>query len=194
MFKRISPFPHYRQPDGKDCGPTCLRIVAKYYGKNIPLQHIRQLSETTREGSSLLGLSEAAEKMGFRTLGVKLSLEKLAEADLPCILHWNKNHFVVLYDWKQGAGIWKFFKGNKHVPSPSGRVRVGISDPAHGLLTYTKEEFLKAWIGNNVTENTEEGIALLLEPTPKFYNQEISPSLGGGRGRLTFHQAGFLKK
>lgn len=150
-------FPFYKQPDAKDCGPTCLRIVAKYYGKVIPLQTIRQLSETTREGSSLLGLSDAAEKIGFRTLGVKINFETLVEeVPLPCIVHWNKQHFVVVYDIKAVSG--------------SSNYQVRISDPSYGLITYTKEEFIKSWIGNNANENTEEGIALLLEPTPAFQN------------------------
>ncbi|MBL7879723.1 MAG: C39 family peptidase, partial [Chryseobacterium gambrini] len=72
-------FPFYRQPDSKDCGPTCLRIVSKHYGKSISLQQIRNLSETTREGSSLLGLSDAAEDLGFRSLGVQINFESLAE-------------------------------------------------------------------------------------------------------------------
>lgn len=145
-------FPHYKQPDNKDCGPTCLKIIAKHYKKTLPLQQIRNLSETVRSGSNLLSLSNAAEKIGFRSLGVKVSLDKLQEVPLPCILHWNKNHYVVLYKIKKRI----FY----------------ISDPAHGLLKYTKEEFLKHWIGNNATLETEEGIALLLEPTPKFYNSE----------------------
>lgn len=148
-------FPHYLQPDSKDCGATCLKIIAKHYGKILNIQTLRELSETTREGANLLTLSEAAEKIGFRTLGVKLSLEKLQEAPLPCILHWNNNHYVVLYEVK---GNGKKAKG----------LRVCISDPAHGLLEYNQEEFLKFWIGNNATETTEEGIALLLEPTPIF--------------------------
>ena len=148
-------FPHYLQPDSKDCGATCLKIIAKYYGKVLNIQTLRELSETTREGANLLTLSEAAEKIDFRTLGVKLSLEKLQEAPLPCILHWNNNHYVVLYEVK---GNGKKAKG----------LRVCISDPAHGLLEYNQEEFLKFWIGNNATETTEEGIALLLEPTPIF--------------------------
>jgi ATP-binding cassette subfamily B protein len=146
-------FPHYTQPDFKDCGPTCLRIIAKYYNKVISIQQIRQLSETTREGSSLLGLSDAAEKIGFRTLGIKSAIEKLNEAPLPCIIHCNKNHFAVLY--KVNKGLYY------------------ISDPAHGFLKYTKEEFLVHWIGNNATENTEEGITLLLEPTAKFYESNF---------------------
>ncbi|WP_396152771.1 peptidase domain-containing ABC transporter [Flavobacterium sp.] len=144
-------FPFYKQPDSKDCGPTCLKIIAKHYGKSLTIQTLRQLSETTREGSNLLSLSEAAEQIGFRTLGVKLSLEKLEEAPLPCILHWNNNHYVVLYKIRKG----KYF----------------ISDPAHGLIEYNQEEFLKCWIGNNSDATTEEGIALLLETTPKFYQE-----------------------
>ena len=142
-------FPHYKQTETKDCGPTCIKIIAKHFGKLINTQQLRTLSETTRAGSSLLGLSEAVESMGFRSLGVKLSYDKLLEATLPCILHWNKNHYVVLYKIKKDI--------------------IYISDPAHGLITYTKKEFIKHWIGNNANENTEEGIALLVEPTPLFY-------------------------
>lgn len=93
-------FPHYTQADAKDCGATCLKIIAKHYGRTLNIQTLRELSETTREGSNLLSLSEGAEQIGFRTLGVKLSLQKLLEAPLPCILHWNKNHYVVLYKVK----------------------------------------------------------------------------------------------
>jgi ATP-binding cassette subfamily B protein len=146
-------FPHFKQTEGKDCGPTCIKIIAKHFGKLINTQQLRQLSETTRSGSSLLGLSEAVESIGFRSLGVKLSYDKLLEASLPCILHWNKNHYVVLY---------KIKKDNLY-----------ISDPAHGLITYTKKEFIKHWIGNNANENTEEGIALLVEPTPLFYQEDF---------------------
>jgi ATP-binding cassette subfamily B protein len=146
-------FPHYKQTEAKDCGPTCIKIIAKYYGKIINTQQLRALSETTREGSSLLGLSEAVEKMGFRSLGVKLTFVKLLEASLPCIVHWNKNHYVVVYKIKTGV--------------------VYISDPAHGLISYTKDEFIKHWIGNNADEKTEEGIALLVEPTPLFYKEEF---------------------
>lgn len=97
MFKS---FPHYKQADHKDCGSTCLKIIAKHYRKTISLQELRKLSETIRIGSSLLGLSDAAEKVGFKSLGVKINLEKLLEALLPCILYWNKNHYVVLYKIK----------------------------------------------------------------------------------------------
>ena len=146
-------FPNYIQADAKDCGPTCLKIIAKHYGRNLNIQQLRDYSETTREGSNLLFLSDGAERIGFRTLGVKLSLESLQEAPLPCVLHWNKEHYVVLYDIKK----------NKYC----------ISDPGFGLLDYTEEEFLKFWIGNNADSNTQEGIALLLEPTPKFNQSEL---------------------
>ncbi|PXW10777.1 ATP-binding cassette subfamily B protein [Chryseobacterium sp. CBTAP 102] len=148
-------FPFYKQPDTKDCGPTCLRIVSKYYGKSISLQQIRNLSETTREGSSLLGLSDAAENLGFRSMGVQIDFNTLAEeVPFPCVAHWNKNHFVVVY---------KIDKNNK----------VYISDPSYGLITYTREEFIKSWIGENAKENTEEGIVLILETTPAFFQTEF---------------------
>lgn len=141
-------FPSYLQTEFKDCGPTCLKIIAKHYGKLLNIQTLRSLSETTRAGSNLLHLSDAAEKFGFRTLGVKLNIIKLEEVPLPCILHWNKVHYVVLY------------KINK---------KYYVSDPAIGLLKYTKEEFIKFWIGNQADESSKEGIVLLLEPTPNFY-------------------------
>jgi len=149
----LKKFPNYKQTEAKDCGPTCIKIIAKHYGKTINTQQLRTLSETTREGSSLLGLSEAVESVGFKSLGIQLAYNKLLEAPLPCIIHWNKNHYVVLYKIKKDT--------------------VYISDPAHGLITFTKEEFIQHWIGNNADENTEEGIALLIEPTPKFYQEEF---------------------
>ncbi|KAF2338934.1 peptidase domain-containing ABC transporter [Flavobacterium nitrogenifigens] len=155
-------FAHYIQADNKDCGPTCLKIIAKYYGKTINIQELRDISETTREGSNLLFLSDAAEKIGFRTLGVKLSLERLEEAPLPCILHWNKNHYVVLYKIRKGIYY--------------------ISDPAFGLIGYNKEDFLKFWIGNNADDETKEGIALLIEATPKFFQSNFDKEENSGLG------------
>ncbi|CAM3573388.1 peptidase domain-containing ABC transporter [Flavobacterium chungbukense] len=155
-------FTHYRQADNKDCGPTCLKIIAKYYGKTINIQELRDFSETTREGSNLLFLSDAAEKIGFRTLGVKLSVTRIEEAPLPCILHWNKDHYVVLYKIKKG----KFY----------------ISDPAFGLLEYSKEEFVKFWIGNNAGDETKEGIALLIEATPNFFQSDFDKEENSGLG------------
>lgn len=92
-------FTHYLQLDAKDCGPTCLRMIAKHYGKEYSLQTLRERSYITREGVSMLGVSEAAESIGFRTIGVRITLKQLQEdTPLPCILHWRQNHFVVCYD------------------------------------------------------------------------------------------------
>lgn len=146
-------FPIYKQRESKDCGPTCIKIVAKYYGKTINTKRLRDLSETTRTGSSLLGLSGAVENMGFRSLGIRLSFAKLCEAPLPCIVHWDKNHYVVVYKIRKN--------------------KIYISDPAHGLISYSKADFIKRWIGNNATEHTEEGIALMVEPSPIFYQTEF---------------------
>ena len=150
-------FPSYIQPDNKDCGPTCIKIIAKYYGVVLPLQYIRDLSETDREGTSLFGLSEAAEKIGFRSLGVNIDFNTLKnEVPLPCIVHWDSAHFVVVY---------KINKQN----------RVYISDPNYGLIDYTKEDFIKHWIGaDNINENSKDGIALLLETTPNLYEREYN--------------------
>lgn len=149
MFKK---FPHYKQADLKDCGPTCLKIIARHYKKSIDIQRLRKLTETVRTGSNLLGVSNAAEAIGFRSLGVKINTPKLEDAPLPCILHWNGNHYVVLYQVKKQV----YF----------------ISDPAHGLLKYNQREFLDQWIGPDSTDSTEEGIALLLEPTPTLYEDD----------------------
>lgn len=149
---KLKTFPFYKQADFKDCGPTCLKIIAKYYGKILNIQRLRDLSETTRSGSNLKNIANAAEKIGFRSLGVKINYKKLKEATLPCLVHWDKVHFVVLYK----------IKNNKCY----------ISDPAHGKLVYSKKEFIQRWIGNNADETTLEGVTLLLETTPKFYKEE----------------------
>jgi ATP-binding cassette, subfamily B, bacterial len=146
-------FPFYHQPDTMDCGPTCLRMVTKHYKRTISLEKIRRLSDTTRSGSSLKNIAGAAEKIGFKTLGVKIDFKTLAdEAPLPCIVFWNENHFIVVHK----------IKNNK----------VYVADPAHGLLTYTKQEFIDNWIGKHANETTEEGIVLLLEPTVKLKEKE----------------------
>lgn len=144
-------FPHYTQHDAMDCGPTCLRMVAAYYGKRYSLEGLREKSFITREGVSMLGISEAAEKIGFRSICVQVGYEKLQEAPLPCIIHWNQQHFVVVYKLN-----------DKHV---------WVADPGAGKLKYTKEEFCNCWLSSR--KNKEDtGVALLLEPTPEFYTIE----------------------
>lgn len=91
-------FPHYRQLDAMDCGPTCLRMIAKHYGKEYSLETLRKRSFITREGVSMLGISDAAESIGFKTMGVRISMKQLVnDMPLPCILHWNQRHFVVCH-------------------------------------------------------------------------------------------------
>lgn len=135
MLKR---FPHYLQLDAKDCGPTCLRMVAKYYGRDYSLQTLRERSYITRSGVTMLGISDAAEAIGFRTTGVRLTFDRLVDTPpVPCILHWNQHHFVVCY------AIKKSRKG----------VRIYISDPASERLVYTEKEFNHCWLGEGAGEH-----------------------------------------
>ena len=94
----MSRFPHYKQPDAMDCGPTCLRMIAKFYGRNFNLNYLREQSHISREGVSLLGISDAAESIGMRSLGTKVTYEQLIkDVPKPCVVHWDQNHFVVVY-------------------------------------------------------------------------------------------------
>lgn len=159
MFKK---YPFFRQYDKFDCGPTCLLMVAKYYGATFFLDYLRDACYVTRQGVSLLGLSQAAEKIGLSTLMVKLNIEALKdECPLPAIIHWDQNHFVVLYNIEKRNGI------------RSPEVRYVIGDPAHGLVKLNEEAFLKYWQRNDLGQ----GVLLLLEPNADFFlgpNQERS--------------------
>ena len=152
MFKNLS-FPHYQQLDEMDCGSTSLRMIAKYYGKEYSAEMLRNHCHITRNGVSMLGISEAAEYLGFRTLGVKITMEQLIhDASLPCILHWNQNHFVVCYKVKKNR---------------SGRYRFYIADPASQKLCYTEEEFMRCWLSTSV-QGRDCGMALLMVPGVNF--------------------------
>lgn len=142
-------FPHYSQLDAMDCGPSCLRMIAQYYGRKYSLQTLRERCYITRMGVSMLGISDAAESIGFRTLGVKTDFEQLSrETPLPCILHWNQNHFVVCY------GIKKTQKGE---------YKIKISDPARDKIVISEDDFLKHWLSTKV-DGKNIGTALLLTP------------------------------
>lgn len=150
-------FPHYSQLDAMDCGPSCLRMIAQYYGRKYSLQTLRERCYITRMGVSMLGISDAAESIGFRTLGVKTDFEQLSrETPLPCILHWNQNHFVVCY------GIKKTQKGE---------YKIKISDPARDKIVISEDDFLKHWLSTKV-DGKNIGTALLLTPSPEFYQYE----------------------
>ena len=139
-----------------DCGPTCLRMVAKFHGKHYNIDNLRESAGYGKEGVTLLGLSEAAEKIGFRSRGVQITLRQLIDgALLPCVLHWDQHHFVVL---TPQSGLR--------------RGKVKIADPAKGLIKYTKQDFLKHWAGTQTEDGQKLGTALLLEPMPSFYDAE----------------------
>ena len=160
-----------------DCGPVCLAMVSEHYGLHPDRDQLRQLCDLNKEGVSLLGISKAAEEIGFKTVGGRLSFETLAnEAPLPCIVHWNQNHFVVVYKIKRHR---------------KGRYTVYVADPGKGLVTYTKEEFCEHWVSTK-TNGEEKGIALLLEPTEQFYTQTDAKAVST-QNRLKFLW-GYLKK
>ncbi|WP_353723280.1 peptidase domain-containing ABC transporter [Dyadobacter sp. 676] len=190
-------FPHYFQLDQMDCGPTCLRIVAKYYGRHYSAQTIRDKTDIGKTGVSMMSLADTAEQIGFRTAGVRLNLFQLIEqAQLPCILHWEQNHYVVLYkingDWPWlGRDLLRNIRGGRksgvshatdarrheqhpHLPNTNTRrqYRFFISDPAMGLVSYSSEEFEQKWLSAR-SATGRDGISLLLEPDENF------PTLSG---------------
>jgi ATP-binding cassette subfamily B protein len=153
-------FPFVKQYDAMDCGPACLKMIAGYYKKKFSLDFLRKRCFITREGVSFLGLSEAADSIGFKTLGVKLSFELLEEkVTLPCIVHWQQKHFIVVYRIKNGK-VW-------------------VADPASGLVKYSRQAFEKGW-AHSVTDGKKTGLVLVLEPTPALYEKEDQPEKKGG--------------
>jgi ATP-binding cassette subfamily B protein len=144
-------FPFFKQYDAMDCGPSCLRMISAFYGKPYSLQKLRELAHISREGVSLLGLSDAAEAIGFRTIGARITIEQLYEAPKPCVVHWDQDHFVVVYKLKKG--------------------KVFVADPAFGLVEYSETEFKKHWLAT-VRHGEQKGICLLFDPTPKFFEME----------------------
>lgn len=147
-------FPFYKQLDGMDCGPSCLRMIARYHGKKFSVQQLREQSFIQRTGVNMQGISEAATSIGMRATGIRTTIDKLKQQSrLPCILHWNQIHFVVLYNIVQKKGKTYFY----------------IADPAYGLLKYEEEELKKCWISTS-QGGIEKGIAMLLEVTPQFYD------------------------
>lgn len=180
-----------------DCGPTCLRMVAKHYGRHYSAQTMREKAQIGKDGVSMLGIAEAAEGVGFKTVGVRVTLEKLVEeAPLPCILHWGQNHFVVLYKVSQGSVSRRFLQGIRggrkptldlepvsilrqdqqetyapHAQPTISTALFHIADPAASLITYTAEEFERRWLSSE-HEGEKKGLALLLEPGTRFYEEE----------------------
>lgn len=142
-------FPFYKQHDSMQCGITCLQMICKYYGKEYSLESLSRYCFATTEGVSMLGISEAANKLGLHTICGRVTMEQLPQAPLPCILHWSQNHFVILYKIKNNK---KFY----------------IADPGKGLVTYTEKEFKNHWISTQ-SKGEEKGIAMFIQPTPAFH-------------------------
>jgi ATP-binding cassette subfamily B protein len=167
----VKRFTTYRQMDAMDCGPTCVRMVAKHFGRSVPAQELREAAEIGKDGVNLLGIAQAAESIGFRTLAIKVTTQKLLkEASLPCILYWGQNHFVVMPPNPQRGLFKRLF-----APSSGAGGRVLIADPARGIITYTVAEFESQW-ATTLKDGEKEGIALLLEPTPAFHNPVGNPT------------------
>ena len=148
MFKK-NKFPFFKQLDYRDCGPTCLRMVAKFYGKNFSREFLRDKAGITRLGVTMAGIADAAEDINLRTLGMRISLESLVnEAPTPFIVPWRQKHFVVVYNTTKDY--------------------IFVADPAQGLLQYKHQEFLDAW----TTSADQTGFVLLLEPNAQFHELE----------------------
>ncbi|MDY0153978.1 MAG: cysteine peptidase family C39 domain-containing protein, partial [Prevotella sp.] len=149
-------FPIIYQNDSMQCGIACLQMVSKYFGREYSLHFLSDICFATSEGVSMLGISEAANEIGLHSVCAKATAEELSEVSLPCILHWNQNHFVVLYKVKRGK---KFY----------------IADPGKGLITYNIDEFKSHWISTR-SNGEEKGVAMFLQTTPLFYtcNKDVS--------------------
>lgn len=153
-------FPFVKQYDAMDCGPACLKMIAAYHGKKFSIEYLRNKCFITKEGVSFLGLSEAADSVGFKTMGVRIPFEVLQEkVVLPCIVHWCQKHFVVVYRIRKD--------------------RVWVADPATGRVVYSRSEFEKNW-ASTISDGKPAGLVLTVEPTPSLYSQDDQPDKEGG--------------
>jgi len=153
-------FQFVKQPDAMDCGPACLKMIAGFYKMNFSLELLRKKCYITREGVSFLGLSEAADELGFRTIGVKIPFELLNDnVPLPCIVHWRQKHFIVVYKIK-----------NK---------KIFVADPAVGFVKYNREEFERNW-ASTIADGKPAGLVLIIEPTPALFENDIEPEKTNG--------------
>jgi len=152
----MSKFPFQKQMDTMDCGPSCLNMIARHYGRLLPMDELRNRCAMTRSGVSLGGIADAAESHHLKTVAIKASLRMLEDdVTLPCIAHWRQQHFVVVYAIKKNT--------------------VYVADPAFGLVKYSKQEFLTGWLNQINPEPIDEGILLLLDTTAEFYQGDDNP-------------------
>ena len=155
-------FPFYRQHDAMQCGIACLRMICAFLGKNYSIDSLSKICFASKDGVSLLGISEAAGELGLKTTCGKMSIDQLAKVELPVILHWNQNHFVVLYKIKSR-------KGRKSV--------YYVADPGNGLMQYQEKDFVDRWITVR-SKGEDKGVAMIKQPTPAFYQQESTQAAG----------------
>ncbi|WP_025884150.1 peptidase domain-containing ABC transporter [Segatella paludivivens] len=169
----MTKFHFYHQQDSMQCGVACLQMVSKYFGRKYSLNFLADICFATTEGISMLGLSEAANEIGLHSVCARATVEELSKVSLPCILHWNQNHFVVLYKVKRGK---KFY----------------IADPGKGLITYDIDEFRSHWISTR-SHGEEKGVAMFLQTTPLFYscNKDVSENKQKRSFRFLF---GYVKQ
>jgi len=163
----INRFPNDRQLDMMDCGPACLKMIAKHYGKYYSLQYLRDKCGITKEGVSFLDLSHAAENIGLRTLSVKATVSDLLfRIPLPAIVRWDNSHFVVVY--KAEGSIKKNPKSEEQNIIPEGKIYV--SDPAKGYIKYNSKDFVAKWIN----KGEDKGVLMAIEPQAEFYQKQAN--------------------
>ena len=168
-------FPLYRQHDSMQCGVTCLRMICAYWGKEYPAEYLDRLCGASREGVSLLGISETAAELGLKSVCARLTTGQLAEVELPAILHWNQNHFVVLYRISRKRG---------------GKTVYHVADPGKGLRQYDGPSFEAGWIETR-SRGEDKGIAMLAQPTPAFFSKRVP---GKTERRSFTFLLGYLKR
>ena len=162
------------QSDSMMCGITCLQMVCKHFGREVSLRTLSKLCVATSEGVSMLGVNEAANKLGLRTMCARTDFDTLSKATLPCVLHWNQNHFVVLYKVRKGRIFY-------------------VADPGKGLVKYNLEEFGKHWV-STASQGEEKGIAMFLEPTLEFYSHKVDNEEEDGSPRSFQFLFGYIKQ
>ena len=159
-------FTFYKQLDAADCGVTCLRMIARHYGRHYSLESLRDLAHLDRQGAKMIGIADAAERIGFRTLGIKVPFSKLKEdVPLPCIAHWSDDHFVVVYGFDKD--------------------KVLVADPAIGKLRMTASDFRKGW-DRDISATEPQGIILVLATTPDFDRQDDGEQHVAARSGFSF--------
>lgn len=166
LFKKKK-FPFFKQIDQFDCGPACLKIISKFYGRNFSSEHLRDICNITPDGITIKSLMKGAETLGFKTVPASISYEVLEQkAPLPCVTYWRDRHFLIVYAFEKG--------------------QVKVADPSHGLLTYSKKDFIEAWQNNALADETTKGIVMLLEPSSSFFEQKNTESAKGLLGLFPY--------